>query len=319
MTVATVAGEVQADRLGVTLMHEHIFVLEPEVDVNYPGAWDEDVEMRRATEQLREAEERGVSTIVDLTVIGLGRYLPRIQVLAEATTINIVAATGVYTYDELPRYFSLRGPGLLMDGEPLVEMFVKDLTEGIADTGVRAGVLKCVSDAKGLTPGVERALRATAKAHLETGALVNTHSDAHTEGGLEQQRIFREEGVDLERVVIGHCGDSTDLDYLRRLMDAGSTIGMDRFGLDILLPFDARVQTLAELCRQGYAERMVLSHDTSCFTGSIDREVRERVVPNWRYTHIFDDVLPALLDAGVTQAQIDQMLVRNPAALLPRR
>jgi phosphotriesterase-related protein len=117
-------------------------------------------------------------------------------------------------------------------------------------------------------------------------------------------------------VVIGHCGDSTDLDYLKELMDAGSTIGMDRFGLDLLLPFEDRVSTVAQLCAHGYADRMVLAHDAACFMDWFDLELQPVMAPNWHYTHISDDVLPALLAQGVTQDQIDQMLVDNPRRIL---
>jgi phosphotriesterase-related protein len=159
-------------------------------------------------------------------------------------------------------------------------------------------------------------VRAVARAHLETGAPISTHTDARTERGYDQQRVFTEEGVDLSRVVIGHCGDTTDLGYLKTLMDAGSYIGMDRFGIDLILPFEERVETVAQLCAAGYAERMVLSHDASCFSHNFDVDLKARVLPNWRYTHISDDVIPALKERGVTAAQIRQMMVLNPRAIL---
>jgi phosphotriesterase-related protein len=113
-------------------------------------------------------------------------------------------------------------------------------------------------------------------------------------------------------VIIGHCGDTSELDYLKELMDNGSTIGMDRFGIDVLHPFEDRVNTVAELCKQGYAGQMVLSQDTSCFMDWFDPGVREAAMPKWIYTHISDDVLPALRARGVSQAQINQMMVENP-------
>jgi phosphotriesterase-related protein len=194
----------------------------------------------------------------------------------------------------------------------MVKFFVRDITEGIADTGVKAAILKCATEENGLTPGVERVLRAVARAHRETGVPITTHTHVHTYRGRDQQRVFEEEGVDLTRVIIGHSGDSTDLDYLKELMDKGSTIGMDRFGVDVLLPFEDRVATVVALCEQGYADRMVLSHDASCFIDWFDEEMLRLGAPNWHYTHISDDVLPALKKRGVTDAQIDAMLVTNP-------
>lgn len=317
--VQTVSGPVDDAELGVTLMHEHVFVLSTELQQNYDLGWDEDERIDDAVAKLDELKGRGVDTIVDPTVIGLGRYIPRIQKVAERTDVQIVAATGLYTYNDIPFWFHYRGPGTPLDDgsiDPLVEMFTTDIKNGIVGTSVKAGILKCATDELGLTPGVERVLRAVAQAHRATGVPITTHTDAHTFRGRDQQRVLTEEGVDLSRVVIGHCGDSTDLDYLTELMDAGSTIGMDRFGLDMLLPFEERVATVATLCKRGYAERMVLAHDAACHIDWFDDPVRAAVTPNWVYTHIHDDVLPALLERGVNQDQIDQMLIDNPRRIL---
>jgi phosphotriesterase-related protein len=315
--VETALGPVAVEALGQTLMHEHVFVLDGEIERNYPGRWNEQVRVDDAVAKLNEVATRGVRTVVDLTVLGLGRYVPRVRQIAERVDVNIVVATGLYTYDDVPMFFRFRGPGKLIDGPDLLEQFfVRDLTQGIADTGVKAGILKCATDQSGLTPGVERVLRAVAFAHRETGAPISTHTHALTERGLEQQEVFRQEGVDLGRVVIGHSGDTTDLDYLKRLMDAGSYIGMDRFGLDLMLPFEDRVSTVAALCRQGYAERMVLSHDASCFTHNFDVEAKAELLPNWRFTHLHDEVLPALRERGVSDQDLEQMLVANPARIL---
>jgi phosphotriesterase-related protein len=172
--------------------------------------------------------------------------------------------------------------------------------------------LKCAIDQPGLTRGVERILRAVAAAHRETGAPITVHTHAPSGTGLVVQRVLREEAVDLGRVVIGHSGDSSDLAYLTALMDAGSYVGMDRFGLDLLLPFEARVDTVAELCRRGYASRIVLSHDAACHIDWFADGVRERYHPRWHFHHIHDDVLPALRERGVTDAQMETMLVANP-------
>ena len=288
-------------------------MLNTEILENYPEKWDEEERVTDAIAKLNELHGRGVHSIVDPTVIGLGRYIPRIQRIAKQTDLHIVAATGLYTYNDVPFYFHFRGPGTLLDGpEVLTDMFVKDITEGIAGTGVKAAILKCATEMAGLTPGVERVLRAVAQAHRRTGVPITTHTHAHTHRGRDQQRVFKEEGVDLSRVIIGHCGDTTELDYLKELMDNGSFIGMDRFGIDSLLPFDDRVNTVAELCKQGYAGQMVLSQDASCYIDWFDAEVRQAALPKWTFTHISDDVLPALRERGVSDQLIQQMLVDNP-------
>ena len=312
--VNTVRGAIDSTQLGVTLMHEHVFVLSTEIMQNFPEPWgDEEKRVSGAITRLNELKARGVDTIVDLTVIGLGRYIPRIQRVAAATEINIVAATGIYTYNDVPLYFHFQGPGTELGGpEMMVNMFVKDIEEGIAGTSVKAAILKCATDRPGVTHGVERVLRAVAQAHLRTGVPISTHTHAATERGLEQQRIFKEEGVDLSRVIIGHSGDTTDIAYLERLIAAGSYIGMDRFGIDVLLPFEDRVNTVAKMCELGYADRMVLSQDAACFNDWLPEAALPAVLPNWHYMHIHNDVLPALKERGVTDRQIETMLVDNP-------
>lgn len=313
-SINTVRGPVEAARLGVTLMHEHIFVLSTEIMQNFPEQWgDEDERVANAIARMNELKARGVDTVVDLTVIGLGRYIPRIQRIAAQTELNIIVATGVYTYNDVPFYFHFQGPGTELGGpEFMTEMFVRDITQGIADTGVRAGMLKCATDKPGVTPGIERVLRATAQAHRQTGVPISTHTHAHTKRGLEQQKIFAEEGVDLSRVIIGHSGDTTDLAYLEELIANGSYIGMDRFGIDVLLPFEDRVNTVAKMCERGHANKMVLSQDAACVNDWLPERALPVVLPNWHYLHIHNDVIPALKARGVTDEQLDTMLVKNP-------
>ncbi|MEV0587947.1 phosphotriesterase-related protein [Nonomuraea sp. NPDC050310] len=308
----TVRGPV-AD-LGATLMHEHVFGLSPEILWNWPDI-PEQRDVEQAAAKLEALRAEGIDTIVDLTVVGLGRYVPAVQEVAALTTVNIVAATGLYTYDALPPYFGNRGPGSLFGGpERLAGFFVRDLTEGIGRTGVKAAILKCATDRPGMTPGCERVFRAVAEAHLATGAPISTHS--HEPGGLEQQRLLAACGVDLSRVIIGHAGDSTDLAYLEELLAAGSYLGMDRFGLDAITPFEQRVATVAALCERGHAGRLVLGHDSYCFNDRFDAEVVRRRHPNYHLLHLTRDVLPELRRRGVTAEQIDQMLVANPRRIL---
>ncbi len=140
-----------------------------------------------------------------------------------------------------------------------------------------------------------------------------------TKRGLEQQRVFLEEGVDLSRVVIGHSGDTTDIAYLEELIAGGSYLGMDRFGLDSILPFEDRVNTVATMCKRGHAGKMVLSQDAACFIDWLPERDLPVLMPNWHYLHIHNDVIPALQQRGVTDQQIRVMLVDNPRAIFDRQ
>jgi len=318
--VQTVRGAIDTSTLGPTLMHEHVFVLDTEIQQNYPEEWGtEDKRVADAVTRLNDLKSKGVDTIVDLTVIGLGRYIPRICKIAQQTKINIIVATGIYTYHNAPLYFHFRGPGTILGGpELIVDMFVRDITEGIADNGVKAGILKCATDEPGVTKDIERILRATAQAHRKTGVPISTHTHAATRVGLDQQRIFRNEGVDLSRVIIGHSGDTTDLNYLQELINNGSYIGMDRFGIDTILSFEDRVNTVAEMCKRGHAGSMVLSHDAACYNHWLPERPLPQMLPRWHYLHIHNDVIPALKQRGVTEEQIRTMLVDNPRRIFER-
>jgi phosphotriesterase-related protein len=314
MHVPTVLGDIPVADLGFTLMHEHLLMINPEIEINLPEIWDEDAEVARARTALAGLRRLGVATLVDLTVYGLGRNIARIRRIAEPGDVNVIVATGAYSMDELPRYFQRRGPGTQNGGPDVLEAtFVREITEGIAGTGIRAGILKCATDVRGVTPDVERVLRATARAHRRTGVPISTHTSALDFGGRDQQRIFREEGVDLGRVIVGHSGDSADLGYLTELMEAGSYLGMDRFGMDNRLSTADRCAVVADLVRRGYAPRITLSHDASCFADSWDDSIKRRTLPDWHHGFISQRVIPLLLELGVTEADVQQMMITNPA------
>ena len=316
--VETARGAVDSADLGVTLMHEHVFVLTPDVQQNYPAEWgSEDDRVADAVQKLQKAYDAGVRTIVDPTVVGLGRYVPRIERIAQQVPLNIVVATGLYTYDDVPFHFHHRGPALnaVLGSEvpdPMVDMFVGDITDGIAGTGVKAGMLKCAIDHQGLTPGVERVMRAVGKAQQATGVPVTVHTHPGSQTATHVKRVLcDEEGVDPRRVVLGHSGDTTDADHLSELAEAGFVLGMDRFGINLETTFEARADIVVEMCRRGYADSMVLSQDASCYIDWIDPGVMP-FLPQWHYTHLHEDVLPYLLEQGVTPEQVDTMLVGVP-------
>ena len=179
-TIETATGPVDSAALGRVLMHEHVFIISPEMKDNVPEDWgDDETRLEDAAKRLSELKASGIDAILDPTALGLGRYIPRIATLASRIDLKILVATGIYTFNELPHYWNRRVPGSGPNGsDPMVDLFVKDITEGIAGTGIKAAVIKCATDRPGVTPGVERVLRACAKAHRATGAPITTHTDA---------------------------------------------------------------------------------------------------------------------------------------------
>ena len=314
-SVETVRGPVDASELGTTLPHEHILIMEPEALRNYgsvygPCYWDEEVRVADAIANLSEVRAAGISTIVDPTAPGLGRDIPRIQRINEAVDLNIVVASGIYAFLALPNFLAYR------DVDAIAALFVREIREGINDTGVKAAFLKCAVEAHGLIGDVPRILAAVAAASVETGAPVMVHTNAAARTGLAALETLTAAGVDPARILIAHMGDSNDMDYLREVAASGAWMGLDRFGIDHFNPTAERIRTLLSLLDEGHADRLHLSHDTACFmdffTGN-DAFAREK--PGG-YLLITETVLPQLLAAGATQADIDQMMVANPARFL---
>jgi phosphotriesterase-related protein len=309
-TVETVRGPVEVERLGPTLMHEHVFVLDPQAMENFghlwgPHFWDEEVRVADAVAKLRRLREGGIETIVDPTVYGLGRFIPRIQRINAEVDLNIVVATGVYAFLELPGFLGYRSD------DWLAELFVRELREGIDDTGVKAAFLKCAIEHHGIVGDIPRVLAAIAAAAVETGAPVMVHTNAPARTGLLALEYLTGAGVDPKRIVIAHAGDSNDLDYLRAIADTGASLGCDRFSIAHFNPDENRVETLAALVAAGYTGSVQIGHDSACFYDfMVENPPFAEEKPD--YLHFSTNIVPRLLAAGVTQEQIDAMLVDNP-------
>jgi len=312
----TVRGPVELERLGPTLMHEHVFVVDPEAIENYGhfwGAsyWDEEVRVADAIAKLRRLRDGGIETIVDPSVFGLGRHIPRIQRINAEVDLNIVVATGVYAFMELPTFLAYRSD------DWIVELFVREIREGIDGTGVKAAFLKCAVERHGIVGDVPRILAATAAAAVETGVPVMVHTNAAARTGLPALEWLTGAGVDPKRIVIAHAGDSNDLAYLRAIADTGASLGCDRFGIEHFNPDPNRVETLAALLAEGYADRVQLGHDAACFYDFMaGNPLFADEKPD--YLHISKNIVPALLATGVTPAQVDEMLIDNPRRYFER-
>ncbi|MBO0679056.1 phosphotriesterase-related protein [Mycolicibacterium sp. S2-37] len=319
--VATVRGQRSTADLGRTLMHEHVFAVSAALANDRPELAFPDgraAAIDAAVARLRQVKDAGIDTIVDVTVFGHDRDIPSLVEINERVDLNIVVATGFYTEDLPSKTFEIRqGLARARGGNFYVDVFVADIVDGIGSTGVHAGIIKCVTGPDGVTRGSKGLLRASAIAARETGVPITTHSDPHTRGGLEQLELFAAEGVDLTRVIIGHSGDTTDTDYLKAVMDTGATIASDRFGYDLpgAASTEERVAVIADLCGQGYADRIVVSHDAMLHTDWLDADYVAQH-PNWTPTFIPTEVVPTLREAGVSEADLNQILVTTPARLL---
>ena len=309
-TIETVLGPIAGEDLGFTLSHEHVGTNAAGLRHTYPEIIDREGIIQQSVAALKEArEEAGVQTIIDVSTFDLGRDIGMIAEVARKSGVNIVVATGNHL--AVPRPFGEVSPDVI------APMFVREIEQGIEDTGVKAAVIKVASDRGGITQPQEVVLRAAARAHLQTGAPISTHTWSPDRVGEQQVAILEEEGVDLDRVYIGHSNDDTDMDYLLGLLDKGVWLGLDRYpgGRVPGTPdWEGRTEIARKLMDAGFTERIMLSHDYSvpkARHGEQVQEERRRANPDG-YNFIPRKVLPRLRELGASEADIYQLMVVNP-------
>ncbi|WP_413309730.1 phosphotriesterase-related protein [Bacillus sp. 1P10SD] len=319
--VETVTGPIPVDKLGKTLIHEHFIFGYPgfQGDVTL-GPFKEEEFLEAAIAVARQMQSFGVQTVVDPTPNECGRDPLFLKKVSEATGLQIICATGYYYEGEgAPPYFKFR-QALGTAEEEIYEMFKKEISEGIAGTGIKPGIIKLASSKDQITEYEKMFFRAAARVQKETGIVILTHTQEGTMGP-DQARMLIELGADPSKIIIGHMCGNTNPEYHKDVMDQGVRIGFDRFGIQGMVgaPFDQeRVATLMDLLDAGYEDQILLAHDSvNIWLGRppIMNEQVMQIMENWHPGHIFENILPTLRANGVTETQIDKMLGRNAEAL----
>lgn len=315
-TINTVLGPISPDRLGFTLMHEHVMVAASGLYQSYPDLLGRNRE-ERAIATLQKAKAGGVDTILDATTFDLGRHAPLLATVSKGSGVNIINVTGWWL--DVPRFMQGLGPN------QLAREFVRDITEGFRGTDIKAGLLKCAADIDGVTRPLETMARAVARAHRETGIPIMVHSHPGIQLARRQIEIFKEEGVDLTRVKIDHSNDTTDTEYLEWILDQGCYLGLDRYPGRLVSPH-MRTTTMKKLMDMGYTNRLCPSHDCICLhlhnerpDGSIP-EIHDFATRNPdQYLYMHRHVIPELREMGATDADLQMLFVENPRRFLAAR
>ena len=313
--VNTALGAIPADRMGRTLMHEHTVI-------GYSG-WDMDAVKLRfdldglakiVAAKLGEVTEYGVKTVVDATPDDLGRNAELDKIIANETGINIICSTGKYM-DAGALSLQIKSQSASLDMlNDLYDTFMQEISVGIHNSGIKAGAIKVATSESRIFPYEEIVLRAAARAQKETGVPIITHTQEGTMGP-EQASILIGEGAHPHNIVIGHMCGNSDIQYQLAVLNQGVSVNFDRWGLDILYPDSLRKVTLLELLGRGFGDRIVLSQDHIAHWLTPQPDVPDFAKPliaNWSYTHIFRNVIPGLKQAGITDPQIELLLVENP-------
>lgn len=307
-TVQTALGPIDASRLGATLSHEHVLVAMGEDNHHYPWRYDWDATRATSIRELSEAKAGGIDTIIDLTTPDLGRDVEFIRDVSRASGMNVVVATGIWR--DVPRSFWAR------DLDEIADIFVREIEVGIGTTDIKAGAIKVANDAGGVTLEGERILRGAARATKRTGCPISTHHWAIEKVGLRQVEIFAMEGVQMDRVCIGHSADTTDVGYLESLLHAGVYLSMDRYpGGAGRAVWRQRNETVKALIDRGWANRLMLGHDYAPAAVLAGHPAPAATGPT-RYLFVTNVAIPALIESGVPQSTIDMMMRDVPRAFL---
>ena len=308
-TINSVLGPMDTSDMGFTLSHEHVLVTSAGIQYVYPEFIDREGTINRAVTEFKQAYSEGLRTIVDVTTIDLGRDIRMLEQVSRESGINIICATG--TWRDIPRVFWSATPDMI------APLYIREIEEGIEGTGIKAAIIKVANDVGGVTPEGEIILRAAARAQKATGVPISTHTWAPERVGEQQVRIFEEEGVDLNRVYVGHSNDTTDTGYLIGLLEKGVWIGLDRYpgGRTPATPdWEGRTDTVKKLIDAGFGHRIMLGHDWSVTLSIASRQIqddRQNYNPDG-YLFITRKVLPRLRELGATEEQINQIMADNP-------
>ncbi len=313
--IQTVTGPTAPEKLGRTLMHEHLLIGYPgcEADWLNPGPSRRE-RVQRCVDRIQEIQALGVTALLDPCPADLGRDVELMAEVAQRTGFQLICATGLYKEDEgAAAYWKFKmNFGSVV--EAMTELFVHELTDGIGDTGIRAGIIKVGTGHQTLTPYEQAVFAAAAAASLETGAPITTHTDQGRFGD-DQQAFLVGRGVPAHRIVIGHSCGTGDTAYHTKIARGGSYLGFDRFGLDLLQPDDERVAALVRLIDAGHGRQIVVSHDSVwCWKGLPfpDPAQLAQMEKVWNPSHFLTRIAPRLRDAGASDAQVEALLVDNP-------
>lgn len=319
MQIQTVTGPIGLDQLGRTLMHEHLFIAFSGAEFDPTATFDRPAFIAEAVKRLRELREvHGVRSFVDPCPIELGRDAAVMKEIAEKSEMQIICTTGFYFEAMgLPIYWRARTV------EEIAELYIREITHGIGNTGIRAGAIKVATGAPAITELEMKFLNAACVAQRATGVPIITHTQDGF-AGPDQQKAFAAGGVKPHFCLIGHCCGNPDPAYHRLVADGGSYIGFDRIGLERYQPDTLRADNLVKLVRDGFGAQVMMSQDRHCgWFGKFARQLSAqeqahidglKAEGKWppAYTYLFTDFVPMLRARGLTEKQIFSMLDDNP-------
>lgn len=343
MSVITVQGIMDSNKLGIIAPHEHVFadirnqfkefteaskraLSEQKVGIRNldilsrnPYAVKDNLvlnDIRIVEEELLRFKKAGGDTIVDATNIGIGRDPEALRDISRTIGINIIAGCGYYTHDTHPEDMNSKTV------EDITNEMLTDIKEGISRTGIRAGVIGELGTSEEIHPNEKKVLIASAKAQAETGIAIIVHTYPWEKQGLLALKILSESGANLSKVCLCHVDVEIDLKYCRDIIKSGAYIEFDDFGKKYFIDKRyrgfaggvfardiERVRAIKNLIEEGYLSSILITCDV-CLKTLLHK------YGGWGYDHILTNIVPMMRDEGITDEQIDILLRENPRRFL---
>lgn len=302
----TVAGLIRPDEMGITYPHEHLFLdaMDHYSSYGYQLVIDDEDVM---AEEILEFTSRGGRTICDVTLDEIGRDPERLLRFSRRTGINIVMGCGWYRDFGYPPVVAEKS------SRELADILVQEIEIGVGNTGIRAGFIGEIGTGRHyIKPAEERVFRAAALAQIRTGVVISTHTTRWGTLAMEQIAMLEEFGADLSRVIIGHLGDRIGVKHLLPIAAQGVYLEVDNIGYLDYQPEYVRADNVAALVAEGFVDQVLLSEDI-CMLNHL------KYTGGKGYGYLLEVFVPLLKERGVTDEQIQQMMIVNPARAFSRR
>jgi phosphotriesterase-related protein len=312
MNINTTTGSITEAELGRTLIHEHVLAAYPGwyLDTRLPAPDRADA-IARVTDAFQRLHAYGIRSVVDPCPADLGRDVEFCAEVSQRSGVTLICTTGVYTEAQgIPYTFKH------LPTEAIAEIYQREIEDGIGRTGIKAGLIKIATGDGVVSPYEQRMLTAAARAAKATGVPLLSHTE-NCSCGHDQIDIVTGEGVAAHRLLVGHSDGRDDHEYQASLAARGAYVGFDRFGLTVFNSDESRMKNLRQMIDAGYRDQVMVSQDSvNCWFGAVpgvgSAEDIARLLPNWTMTHLFERIFPALLAEGVSQGDLDAILLDNP-------
>ncbi|MDU5551269.1 MAG: phosphotriesterase-related protein [Citrobacter freundii] len=285
------------DPTGSTWVHEHLHIDLSGFKNNLDCRLDQ---YDLICQEMKDLRALGVSNIIEMTNRYMGRNPQFMLDLMRDTGINVVACTGYYQDAFFPEHVAARSV------EQLAQEMVDEIVIGIDGTELKAGIIAEIGSSEGvITPLEEKVFIAAARAHIETGRPISTHTSFSTMG-VEQLVLLQAHGVDLSRVTVGHCDLKDNLDNILRMIELGAYVQFDTIGKNNYYPDEKRIAMLHAIRDRGLLSHVMLSMD-------ITRRSHLKANGGNGYDYLLTTFIPQLRQSGFSQADVDMMLRDNPS------